>query len=76
MNSDQQNNPLSGEEKFNKCIHRSKEEHTVTIHRCKCQGGDYRDTGYKCAARSIFKVNPEICQYCSLFKQEGPVQAI
>lgn len=58
---------LSGEYKFNNCIHRSEEEETLTVHRCKCQGGDYRDTGYKCKKRSIFKVIPAVCEHCPLY---------
>jgi hypothetical protein len=61
----------NGEYKFNNCQHRSQEEESVTVHRCKCQGGDYRDTGYKCNARSIFKVTSQICNYCSVFKDRN-----
>lgn len=62
---------LSAQEKFDNCTHRSEEEHTITIHRCKCQGGDYRDTGYKCFGRNIFKVSPSICEFCSLFRHKN-----
>lgn len=62
---------LSGDYKFNNCSHRSQEEETVTIHRCKCQGGDYRDSGFKCHARGIFKISSEICEFCYLFKDKN-----
>lgn len=58
---------LTGDYKFNNCQHRSEEEEAMTIHRCKCQGGDYRDTGYKCKVRSIFKIIPQICEHCTVF---------
>jgi hypothetical protein len=60
---------LSAEYKFSNCKYRSENEESVTVHRCSCQGGDYTDTGYKCFKRDIFKVAPEICQYCWAFEK-------
>jgi|694.fasta_scaffold03611_2 hypothetical protein len=64
--SDQPN----GEYKFENCKHRSAEQTTVNIKRCSCQGGDYTDTGYECLARKIFKVEPNVCEYCYMFEQK------
>jgi hypothetical protein len=58
------------ENKFNNCIHRSQEEETITIQRCSCQGGNYTDSGYKCLKRNIFKITPEICEYCCEFERK------
>lgn len=57
----------NGQFKFDNCKHRSAEKRTTIVHRCPCDGGNYEDSGYDCTARSIFKVTPEICQYCWAF---------
>jgi hypothetical protein len=61
---------IDGEYKFQNCKHRSTEESSVVIKRCACQGGDYNDTGYECLARKIFKVEPNICEYCYMFEKK------
>jgi len=63
----------SGEFKFNNCKFKSKEMRTTVIHRCSCQGGNYEDTGYDCSARSLFKVTPEICQFCWAFEKNEEI---
>lgn len=60
---------INGEYKFENCKYRSEKEESVTIQRCSCQGGNYTDTGYRCSKRDIFKVTPEICQYCWAFEK-------
>lgn len=62
---------MTGEYKFENCKHKSEKEETVTVHRCSCQGGDYTDSGYKCLKRNIFKIEPNICQYCDIFEQNN-----
>lgn len=63
--------PEDGQYKFDNCTHRSIETRTTLIRRCACHGGDYEDTGYDCNARSIFKITPEICQYCWVFEDKS-----
>lgn len=58
-----------GQLKWDTCAHRSKEQRTTIVRRCGCQGGDYEDSGYDCAARSIFKVTPEICKFCWAYQK-------
>jgi hypothetical protein len=60
----------SGEFKYDNCKHRSNEKRTTIVHRCPCDGGNYEDSGYDCHARSIFKITPEICQYCWAFENK------
>ena len=61
---------MTGQEKFNNCLFRSEDQETEVIYRCPCDGGNYEDTGYKCKARGIFKVEPSICEYCWAFKKK------
>lgn len=67
MSNDQE---PDGEFKFQNCKHRSPDQKSVFVKRCPCQGGDYIDIGYECVARKIFKVTPEVCQYCHMFEQK------
>jgi hypothetical protein len=62
---------LSGDYKFNNCIYRSEHEEKTIVHRCKCRGGNYEDSGYRCSAKSIFKIVPEICQFCNIFQKKS-----
>lgn len=62
---------LTGEQKFETCLHRSAEKEKAIVSRCACDGGDYEDEGFKCKARSIFKVDHVICQYCWLYEKKS-----
>jgi hypothetical protein len=62
--------PQDGRYKFINCIHRSTDLVSKIINRCKCSGGDYTDRGFYCNKKNIFKVTPEICEYCTEFNNK------
>jgi hypothetical protein len=69
--SDNEEIKIDGQYKFDNCKHRSEEIKTTIIRRCACQGGDYEDSGHECSARKIFKITPDVCEYCYMFENKN-----
>ena len=63
----------SGQFKWENCKFKSEEISTLEIRRCGCEGGNYMDSGYKCSARNLFKIMPEICEFCWTFQNKSGI---
>lgn len=61
----------NGEYRFDNCAHKGEKEIELEISRCPCDGGNYMATGFHCDARSIFKIDARICEYCWIFKDKN-----
>lgn len=61
---------MTGQEKFDSCVHRSDEpEISAIISRC-CSSKDVVTKSWTCWALSIDNVTPEICEKCVHYREK------
>jgi hypothetical protein len=56
--------------RFSTCKYRSEEEVEKIIQRCECRGGNYKDKGFFCEKREIFKLTEGICNICQDYESK------